>query len=320
MKSRFSTIRLRYQAIVLLQILLLAVSIGALLYVAVTSQLVAVSLVLAMLVTGQVSGLLAYTASEHRKLERFLDALDFDDLSLQLLEEDWDQQLARAANHIMGTVREARSDTQAQANYLDALIKHVPAAILSYRPDGEIVLINNAARQMFAIPRLHNMQGLAALGAHLPAQLMALEPGQQRMIRAADDNRVLELKVAVTEIRMSGDQQTVLALENIHSELDDREITAWRDLIRVLTHEIMNSITPIASLARTVDALVEPTALQDVQDRGVGVREADVTGDRVVVGGLALAYARQAGKCHREQAEAPALNRSRIALGAEKHV
>ena len=85
---------------------------------------------------------------------------------------------------------------------------------------------------------------------------MALAPGQQRLIRAADEHRTLELKVSVTEIRMAGDQQTLLALENIHQELDEREIKAWRDLIRVMTHEIMNSITPIASLARTVDALV----------------------------------------------------------------
>ena len=157
MKSRFSQIRLRYQFKVLTQILLIAISIGALLYLALIAQLFAASLVVTVVLIGQIVTLLTYTASEHRKLERFLDALDFDDLSLRLLEKDWDQQLARAANHIISTVREARSGAEAQANYLDALVKHVPAAILSYRPGGEIVLINNAARQMFGVPRLHNM-------------------------------------------------------------------------------------------------------------------------------------------------------------------
>ena len=111
------------------------------------------------------------------------------------------------------------------------------------------------------LPRLSRIDDLAVFGAHLPKALTAIAPGRQELVRAVRDEHVLELKVSATEIRMvgdaGGDVQTLLAIENIRSELDDREINAWRDLIRVLTHEIMNSITPVTSLAKTAADLVD---------------------------------------------------------------
>jgi nitrogen fixation/metabolism regulation signal transduction histidine kinase len=217
--------------------------------------------VIVLVLAAEVIALLFFISSQHRKLERFLDTLAVDDLSLRLPAEGGDQPLAEAANHIIKTVRDAQMKTEAQANYLNALVKHVPVAILSYRRGGEIALQNNAARQLFRVPRLSSLDDLAVFGAHLPKALAELAPGERRLIRAAHDEHVLELNVSATEIRISGEEgsdiQTLLAIENIHSELDDREVAAWRDLIRVLTHEIMNSVTPIASLARTVDGLIE---------------------------------------------------------------
>lgn len=260
MRSRFARIRLRFQLWVIVQLALMVLTLAGLLWAVWVRGLPAVTAVLAAVLGGQLAALLAFVSSEHRKLERFLDALAFDDLSLQLTEEDWDQQLAQAANHIIDTVREARVESEAQASYLNALVKHVPVAILSFRPDGAVVLQNNAARHLFQVPRLTRVDDLSVYGEHLPKALRALQPGQQRLVRAMAEDRVLELKVSATQIRIAGagggETQMLLAVENIHSELDDREITAWRDLIRVLTHEIMNSVTPIASLAQTVDDLV----------------------------------------------------------------
>ncbi len=261
MKSRFEQIRLRFQLWVLLQIILLAVTLTGLVWALGDAGLPAVSAVLLLAVAAQVAILLGYVSAQHRKLERFLDALAFDDLSLQLTEEDWDRQLAQAANHIITTVRDARVETEAQANYLNALVKHLPVAIVSYRDGGEVVLQNNAMRQLFQLSRLTNLSDLGVYGEHVPATLAELQPGQRRLVRAIREDQVLELKVSATEVRIAGedggDRQTLLALENIHSELGDREINAWRDLIRVLTHEIMNSVTPIASLARTVGGLID---------------------------------------------------------------
>ena len=261
MRSRFSRIRWRFQLAVGAQVAALLPTVGALAWTLARPGLPAVTVVLLLLIVAQFAGLIAYTSSEHRKLERFLDALAFDDLSLRLTEGDWDRQLARAANHILTTVRDARVETEAKATYLDVLVRHIPVAILAIDPAGSVVMQNNAARRLFQRPRLATLEDLADFGAHLPRALAALRPGEERLLRATDGERVLELKVSATEIRLAGDAggsvQTLLALENIFSELDDREIAAWRDLIRVLTHEIMNSITPIASLARTVDGMAE---------------------------------------------------------------
>ncbi|MEM9303304.1 MAG: ATP-binding protein [Pseudomonadota bacterium] len=267
MKSRFSQIRFKFQLTLGLQIVLLGVALAGLIWSATVARLPAVSAVLGLVTLGVFAGLLAYASSGHRKLERFLDALAFDDLSLRLSEQDWDQQLARAANHVLGSVRDARVETEAKATYLDVLVKHVPVAVLSLAADGRIALQNNAARHLFQLPRLSRVDDLAVFGAHLPKALTAIAPGRQELVRAVRDEHVLELKVSATEIRLAGDAggdvQTLLAIENIRSELDDREINAWRDLIRVLTHEIMNSVTPITSLARTVDTLAADVGTTD---------------------------------------------------------
>jgi nitrogen fixation/metabolism regulation signal transduction histidine kinase len=271
MRSRFEKIRLRFQLSVLVQLALIGVTLFAAIWAMWIARLPAVSAVSALALAAEVTTLLVFVSAQHRKLERFLDTLAVDDLSMRMAEDGWDRPLAQAANHIIGTVRDARMKTEAQANYLNALVKHVPVAILSYRHGGEIALQNNAARRLFQMPHLSTLEDLAVFGAHLPKALAELEPGQCRLIRAAHDEHLLELKVSATEIRISGedgsDIQMLLAIENIHSELDDREIAAWRDLIRVLTHEIMNSVTPIASLARTVDGLIED------------LRESGTTGD-----------------------------------------
>lgn len=260
MISRYRQIRAAFQVKVIAQILLMIVTFGALGWAVFVAALPAVATIVGLILLAQIAAFLTFVGTQHRKLERFLDALAFGDLSLRLSEEDWDQQLARAANDVIGTVRDARIETEAKAVYLDALVKHIPVAILAIEPDGAVALQNNAARRLLRRPNLRSLRDLKEFGGHLPKALAAMQPGQRRLLRAANDQVTLELSVSATEINLSGagggSRQTLLALENIHRELDDREITAWRDLIRVLTHEIMNSITPIASLARTVDSLV----------------------------------------------------------------
>lgn len=252
--------RWQFQIRVLGLLATIGVAMAGLLWSLQRDGLPAVTALAALIVAGLIASLLHFVSSQHRKLERFLTALAFDDASLRFAEDDWDAQLAAAANDVLSAVRDARLATEAKAVYLDTVLKHVPVAVLCVASDGHILTVNNAARHLFGTVRLDQISDLAVFGRQVPEQLGSLNAGEQRMVRAVHRERILDLKVSATQIRLTGEDggtlQTLLALENIHSELDDREIRAWRDLIRVLTHEIMNSVTPIASLARTVDSMI----------------------------------------------------------------
>lgn len=258
--NRLRKFRLQFQIRVLGLLVTMALASAWLAWSTQQGNLPAVTTLAVLAVIGLTASLLRFVSSQHRKLERFLDALAFDDASLRFAEDDWDAQLAAAANDVLSAVRDARLATEAKAVYLDTVLKHVPVAVLCVAADGHILTVNNAARHLFGTVRLDHVNDLSAFGRQVPDELRSLNAGEQRLVRAAYRERILDLKVSATQIRLTGEEggtlQTLLALENIHSELDDREIRAWRDLIRVLTHEIMNSVTPIASLARTTDAMI----------------------------------------------------------------
>ena len=103
---------------------------------------------------------------------------------------------------------------------------------------------------------------------------MALEPGRPELLKVTRDGALLQLNVLATELKIGGRTHKIVSLQDIHGELEAREVEAWQNLIRVLTHEIMNSATPISSLATTAAELLaearerpgDDSAIDDAQD------------------------------------------------------
>jgi signal transduction histidine kinase len=97
----------------------------------------------------------------------------------------------------------------------------------------------------------------------LPGHLRSLDSGSQQLIQVRLRGVPAELRVSVSEIRLEGGTERLYSIENLSGELTARESAAWRNLIRVLTHEIMNSLTPITSLAETTAGLIDDAAARD---------------------------------------------------------
>ena len=108
---------------------------------------------------------------------------------------------------------------------------------------------------------------LGEIDAELPSLMREIEPGQQTRLQTRLRGVPAELRVSVAEIRMAGDTERLYCIENLSGELAERESSAWRNLIRVLTHEIMNTLTPVTSLAQsTAKILDDPQARDDIRD------------------------------------------------------
>jgi len=263
-KHRFRT---KFRILTVVQVCLLALTLCVLLFTLFKTAHIAVPAVLAGIVLLQIIGLIRSVQAHVDTLEDFFAAVNYEDFTRRFIEVDVDAELKDAFNKVLERFQDARADRDLQAGYLETVIRHVPVPFFAARPDGSLKLVNNPARRLTGMPTLRNIRDLAIIDDALPAALEAIEPGQQRLLQTKLRGMPVELRVSVAEIRMAGESERLYSIENLSGELSARESSAWRNLIRVLTHEIMNTLTPVTSLAQTtVDILDDPGSSEDIRE------------------------------------------------------
>lgn len=257
----------RFRRLAFVQVLLLLATLSVLAWALVQTSHVAVPLVIGILAALQFALLLRFVEKHIDTLEEFFSAVNYEDFTQHFVTDDHDAELKRAFNQVIERFQDARADRDVQANYLELVVRHIPVPLIAVRADGSLRLVNNPARRLTGLVTFRHLDDLTALGEDLPARLRAIDPGQQCLLQARIRDVPVELRVAVSEIRIGGDAERLYSIENLSGELTARESSAWRNLIRVLTHEIMNTLTPVSSLAQTsVGLLGNPEAAEDVRE------------------------------------------------------
>ena len=260
MKRRF---RAKFRALTILQVLLLLVTTGLLAASVFATEFAAVPAVIALIIFLQVLALLRTVESHVDTLEEFFAAVSYEDFTRRFVGKDIDAELKEAFNQVLERFRDARAARDVQAGYLETVVRHVPVPFIAARPDGSLSLVNNPARRLTGLSALTHMDQLAALDPTLPARMRALAPGSQQLLQSRLRGVPAELRVSVSEIRLPGDIERLYSIENLSGELTARESSAWRNLIRVLTHEIMNTLTPVTSLAQTTAGMLDQAAAKE---------------------------------------------------------
>jgi nitrogen fixation/metabolism regulation signal transduction histidine kinase len=264
LKRQFRT---RFRILTFVQVLLLVASISLLAWTLVSTEHIAVPVVIAMIALLQVIGLLGYLESHVNALEEFFAAVNYEDFTRRFVEDDVDVELKEAFNRILTQFRDARAARATQASYLKTVVMHVPVPFIAVRADGTLSLVNNPARRLTGLPALRRFDQLAELDPQLPDKMQGIDPGSQQLLQTRLRGVPAELRVSVSEIRMAGETERLYSIENLSGDLTARESSAWRNLIRVLTHEIMNTLTPVTSLARTTATMIDkPDATDDIRE------------------------------------------------------
>ena len=201
MKQRFRT---RFRILTVVQVCLLAVTLGVLFLTLFETDHIAVPVVLAGIVLLQIFGLIRSVQAHVDTLEDFFAAVNYEDFTRRFIEDDVDAELKDAFNKVLEKFQDARADRDVQAGYLDTVIRHVPVPFFAARRDGSLSLVNNPARRLTGMPTLRNIRDLASIDDGLPAALEAIDPGQQRLLQTKLRGIPVELRVSVAEILMSG--------------------------------------------------------------------------------------------------------------------
>ncbi|MGB3541850.1 sensor histidine kinase, partial [Rubrivirga sp.] len=210
-----------------------------------------------------------------RDLRRFLEGVRYDDMSGHVSVSGDDPLmvgLAEAFESVGEAFRTVRAEREEQAGYLEAVVRHVGVALIAFRTDGTVTLFNLAARRMLAVPRPRSLQALSQRAPETVRALRDLPTGDRTLIRLEQDAGPQELVAYATRFTVSDEMHTLVSLQDIRQELEARELEAWQQLTRVLTHEITNSVAPISSLAGTALGLMDTADASHI--RTDDVREA----------------------------------------------
>jgi two-component system, NtrC family, nitrogen regulation sensor histidine kinase NtrY len=209
-------------------------------------------------VVGQAALLMRFATRSSHEMARFLEAVAVDDTTQSfsgLLQDGTHSELGTAMARVLARLRAGRSEGEAQTQYLQTLINHVPVALLSLDESGNVQLLNMAARRLFETPLTETAQ-LARHGAPFAVGMESLRPGNTAIVRMERLAGALQLKAAATQVATGGVRRRLISLQNIESEMSAQEMAAWQTVIRVMAHEVMNSLTPVSSLAATAHGLV----------------------------------------------------------------
>jgi two-component system nitrogen regulation sensor histidine kinase NtrY len=206
----------------------------------------------------QILDFIHYVNKTNRLLNQFLQSLKYRDFVNNPAEKDKSfKELNLSYNAIINEIKEAKIETASQHQYMQNTIENLGVGVITFDESGDVELINRAARDILGIRQLKNIHSLQSLKAGLPTTLLNLPLNQPKLITLEKDNEQLKLSLKRIHFRIRGRPIQLISIQNIKSELEEEELEAWQKLIRVLSHEIMNSVTPVKSLTNTIINMFE---------------------------------------------------------------
>ena len=205
----------------------------------------------------QIHSLVKELASNEIAIKQFLEGI-----KNQKDQEEWvsalkNSTLKRSFIEIENSIRERQQAQESEYQYFRNIVQHVGIGIITFDRSGNVQLYNYAAKKL--LNTFYSIKNIDLLGEVSPEFLETiknLKTGGRKLIEVKIGEEIRQLSVYVIELQLHQKEFKLVSIQNIQSELDEKEMEAWRNLIRVLTHEIMNSVTPISSLSNTTHGML----------------------------------------------------------------
>ncbi len=248
---------------VVLRVLVLAALCFVLVWGWLETQWQVTLLVTAALIIVCVTDLIRYVERTSRDLGSFLTLVanhDFSTPASPAAKGGVFDDLHQAYHLLTAEFRRLNQQKAANHRYIEAIIEHVGVALFCFDEEGAVTLINAPARRLFGAPYLVSHRSFARIDPRLPQILQELADGERALVNIQHGDESLRLVLYATTFELLQRRHRIVSIHNIRDELDQQEVESWQKLIRVLTHEIMNSVTPIISLSGLIrENLAEST-------------------------------------------------------------
>jgi len=247
---------------IIIRVLLLAITLVMVVVIFENDAYFVSSIILAALFILQLISLIRFTEQTNRKLVKLFESIRYTDFTTRFTDNELGRsfnELNNEFNLVIEAFNKNKTEKEEHFNYLLTVIQHVSIGILVYKRDGTVDVYNNAVKKLFQLSTLRSINDLKTVSHDLPQVLLGMRSGEKELVKLYVDDELIQLAINATQFKMRGEEFLLVSFQDINPELEQKEIESWQKLIRVLTHEIMNSITPISSLAATVTDIIDDT-------------------------------------------------------------
>jgi len=240
---------------IILRVLLIVILSALLCYFILIYHSLRVSIILLLMLTFSTANLISYLNSTNRKIRFFFDSVRNDDSNLAFPTETGNaslNELYNSMNKVNKQIQQLKIENRQQEQYFGTLLEHLATGIITYNDKGFILHANSAAKKLLSMDVLTHLQQIERKDSKLFETINSIKPFERKLIAISAEGTEIQLSLKATSFRTHSDELVILSIQDIKNELDEKEIDSWMKLIRVLMHEIMNSITPITSLSESL--------------------------------------------------------------------
>lgn len=268
----------KYDWSLLLRIALLFITLCGAAFLLTKNLYVFVALV-AVVVVYQVVGLYRFSNKSKDELEQFVESVQYRDFSRHFDEKNAPvavQPMRKGFNEINSTFKIISKERETQYQYLQKILELVDTGILSYEHgSGEVMWMNESLKKLLSIPYLKTIHSLEKRDEVLYKEIIAVKPAEPKVVTITTDKNNLKVLLSATAFQTDGKIYKLIAFQNINEALDETESKAWQKLLSVMTHEIMNSVAPISSLADTLKNRLQ-LSLKDLNNNSGSVDDLEL--------------------------------------------
>src|SRR6478672_1381436 len=263
-----------FQWRILSRVLLLVITLTAASFFLVKQWHVYLALI-SPLVIYQIIEFLRFQKKTYDEVNQFVEAVHYRDFSryFDVKHASADiQPLRKGFNEINSTFKVISKEKETQYQYLQKILELVGTGILSYEMEtGEVVWMNESLKNMLQLPYLKTIHSFEKRDSMLFTEIYELRPGESKIAIAHLEKSHFKILLSATAFQTEGKKFKLVAFQNVNEALDETESRAWQKLLSVMTHEIMNSVAPISSLAETLKKRLTSSDTNTLEDLELGI-------------------------------------------------
>ena len=252
MASRNSTLFRNFHVQITVRIVLIIAVALSFAFVITLQAMLFVPIGLALILVLITMNLIQYIGKSNRDLTHFLLSIRqgaFTESYTSGVQDEPHRQLTQAMDDIITEFSRLAAEKELHYQYLQTVNDNINIGIVSFDDDNRVKTANPAAKALLKLMHLATITDLARVDVRLYNAVAEGRPEQRQIVKVVIGEELVNINLFLKEIMIQGKRMRILLLQNLNSELEAREIEAWDQLLGVMTHEIMNSITPIASLS-----------------------------------------------------------------------
>jgi len=249
----------RFSLLVIVRITLLMLTLTGLAFIFAKTELFFNQIILLSIVIIQVAELIRFITFTNRELAKLLLAIRYSDFSISFKGKKHGksfQELQDAFVEIIEAFKKVSVEKEAQFRFLKVIVDNVNVGIIAIKEEHQIELMNKTAQNLLGVGVPNYWKQLQQLSPQFSREFSEMDDNERKLVELNVKDDKLQISAHVTRLKILNFRYSIITFQNIKSEIEQKEIEAWHKLIRILTHEIMNSVTPITSLTETMQMML----------------------------------------------------------------